>query len=258
MNDINTSPLAYVPLYLPSKGVLYEGRIPDGKVEARGMNVQDIAYFESNGSSAHEKIERLLKTCVKLPNGFEHRDLLLTDRMALLFSLRTLTIKSGYDYAFRCPHCGTFNERTADLATELTQTEPEPGLTEPIAVHLDGCNADVEIRFLRGRDEEAVAKYAKRIKLKSVDSEDPSLSHRIALQLITINGEKPDILERERFAKGMPFDDLLTLVDLIATKEPGIDTEIVADCSKCQAPNKVELGLTAEFFRRSRRSARSA
>ncbi len=175
--------------------------------------------------------------------------------MALLFSLRTLTLDAAYNFEFRCAHCGAFNKRTADLKTDLAQQEPAPDLTEPIKVHLTNLNKDVEIRFLRGKDEEAVAKYAKRIKMTSSDVDDPSLPHRIAIMLQTVDGEKMDILERERFVTNMPYGDLLDISAAVEAQEPGIDTEIVVDCSKCQSPSKVELAMNAEFFRRSARRA---
>jgi hypothetical protein len=254
MTDLST-PLAYVPLFLPSKGVLYDGRIPEGKVEARKMTVAEISAFESSGTSAADKIERLLKSCVRLPNGFEHRELLMADRMAALFGLRTITLGADYRFDFKCKYCGHVNHANCNLTTDLEQRTPVEGLAEPITVTLPDTGKVLKLRFLRGKDEEAVAKYAKRIKMSSVDNDDPSLPYRIATQIVKIDDEEHGIMDRERFVKGLPLGDLMAIADTIEELEPGISLDLMPDCVKCQSGNEVSLDMSVEFFRPHRRKS---
>lgn len=256
MSDTPTphNPLAFVPLYLPSKGMPYDGKIPEGKVEGRKMTVSEIADFESHGGSAHDKIDRLLASCSRLPNGVKHNELLLTDRMALMLALRKITLGVAYNYEFKCRYCGHVNKRQCDLSTDLQLREPPEEWQEPFPVDLPDIQKTVMVRFLRGRDEEAVSKYAARMsKAGGHGASDPSLPYRLALQIEEIDGQKLNVLERERFAKNMTLQDLNVLADAVEQRESGIDPDMTVECTKCSSPNDVTWEMTAEFFRPTHR-----
>jgi hypothetical protein len=173
--------------------------------------------------------------------------------MALLIALRKITLGTEYNYEFKCKHCGALNKRTCDLTTDLKLREPPEVWEEPFAVELPDARKTVTIRFLRGSDEAAVAKYAARMQKVNAGGRDPSLPYRLALQIVEIDGAKPNVMERERFAENMTLLDLNALVSAVEKREPGIDPDMDVECVKCSTPSTVTWEMSAEFFRPSRR-----
>jgi len=252
MSDTKQVPAtATSTIKLPSRGVLYGGLIPDGAVEVRKLTVQEISILESQGSGGIERLNTVLRSCCRLPNpGIHHGQLLITDRMAILLALRTFTYGPLYNFQYKCMFCGSVCKSTVNIAEDLEEHEADDELKEPITVELKDSNSVVMLRFLRGDDEDKVAKYAKRVKMQSNDQGDPSSMHRIALQIVALNGdEKVELRRREDFVRGLTAADLIRLNKAVDEKEPGLDLTVFPDCSSCGSTNELNMPFTGEFFR---------
>lgn len=244
----------YTPVTLPSRGILYEGQIPEGRYELRKMTAQeDALIFQSGGASlAHDRINRVINACAKLPNGFDPLDLLLTDRMAILLSLRIITFGAQYSIPYRCSYCRNQGKFQLNVLEDLNQTEAEDGLEEPIDVMLDDVGKLVSMRFLRGRDEERVMKRSKRLMMQSNDASDQSYYHRMALQIVAIDGDTSRTLaDVEDFIRSLSAADVARMRNAVDKQEPGIDLRVYPVCKGCGAMNEMMLPFTAEFFRPS-------
>jgi hypothetical protein len=200
-----------------------------------------------------DRINKIIDNIAKLPNGFKHKDLLVTDRLAILLGMRMLSFGTKYAFQYTCEACKQNVKHECDLLEDLENKKPEDGEVEPFVFHLPDCNKDVAFRFMRGYDEEAVMKYAKRISSSATnDPSDPSNLHRQARLIMKINDEEPgDMVIKEKFCREISARDSIIIDNEISAREPGINLELHPECSKCGYTNEIKLPFTLEFFRPS-------
>ena len=244
--------LGYVPVLLPSRGLLYGDKVPDGRVNIRKLTVGEEIILQSTGGT--ELVSALIQACVQLPNGFAHGDLLSSDRLALLIALRVHTFGSKYAYSYKCQSCGAANKAECDLSKDISQHTAEDSLAEPIDVRLEDEGKSVSLRFLRGKDEDAVIRMAKRTAMQSNDIGDPSMITRMALQLVKVDGQDAgDLPTRERFVRNLTMVDGADFRAALDDKEPSVDLGLTPECKACGSVNQMSLPFTLEFFRPTRR-----
>jgi hypothetical protein len=249
---------------LPSRGVLYEDKIPDGVVQVRKMGVDEEEKILGSGAGGLERIEIVLRNCTKLPNEFKHEDLLITDRMALLLAFRTVTFGPHYSFNYKCQYCGAMAKANVNILEDFDEKTPESlaldkakagdedwALHEPFEVVLPDENVAVDVRFLRGKDELSLAKRSKRVRMQSNDPGDPSYKYRIALQIVHIDGEELPIGKKELFVRKLTATDSARLRIAVDEIEPGIDLRVYPDCGSCGATNEMVMPFQLEFFRPS-------
>lgn len=257
--DTNTGAAALdkKTITLPSRGLLYEGKIPEGKVGVRKLTAAEINTLFGSSGDETERVNKIISASVSLPSNFAHKDLLVVDRMYLLLALRSITYGPHYSYEFKCRDCGHKNRKVScNIAQELEEHKASDSFAEPLEIKLPESGRTLSMRFMRGYDEEAVIKHAKRMEMTSIDGEDPSALHRVARLIKAIDGNDPgDIVTRERFVAGLPAGDFLLIEDTVDEAEPGVDLRVYPECQKCKSANEMRLPFTLEFFRpASRRS----
>lgn len=266
--------LGWVEAKLPSRGLLNphpetgEPLIEGGVVEIRKLKTKEESILMSQGAEGLERFDIILKQCTRIPNGVKPLDLLITDRMALILALRTHTFGPHYKFPFKCQYCNQMSNHKMNIVEELEEKAPDliaerlyaDGkidsvddymLEEPFSVELTDCEKTVELRFLRGHDEKNIAARSKRMMMQSNDPTDPSYIYRIALQIVTVDGEKRQLPELERFVREMDGGDGARMRIRMDALEPGIDIRIYPTCRHCGATNEMGMPFSAEFFRPS-------
>ena len=267
--------LGYTSAQLPSRGVLNldpesgESLMPDGLISIRKLTTREESVLLNQGARGMERIEVLLKNCVKLPSAkLALDDLLLTDRLAILLSLRTITFGPKYAFTFRCQFCGNTSKANVDILEDLDEMTPDvigerlyaagkldsPNdfkLVEPFDVLLPDAMKTVALRFLRGTDETRIMKRTKRMALKSNDPSDPSYIYRLALQIVSVDGEEQNIATTEMFVKNLTAGDSAQMRIAVDSMEPGIDMRVFPTCSGCGGENERVMPFDSEFFRPS-------
>lgn len=243
--------LGWTDYTLPSRGVLYDGKLPGGKVSLREMHAKQVALLQQQGGGLVGKLDAIIDTCCRLPDKtFDKRDMLLTDRFAVLLALRTKSFGPEYDFRWRCRYCGGFTNAHVNIVEELDEKAGDETLAEPFDVELPDGACTVSCRFLRGRDEETIVRNAKRMAMASNDDEDPSYLIRIAMQLVAKDGEPlGNILERQRFVDELTARDLYVIEEATNERETGIRTQLVLTCRSCDADNEMRMPFSGEFFR---------
>lgn len=243
---------------LPSRGILYgttdsEPQIPEGRVQVRKWTVQELSFLESQGEGIMDRLRRIIDSCVILPNAFPPERLLTVDRFAILLAQRVYSVgTAALQYDYRCTFCGKINYKVrGDMQEEFEEKVAADDLVEPIEVKLPDVNKTVGLRFLRGYDEEAVAKLAHRMQMTSNDATDPSSLLRVSKQIVTVDGEKMNEKEKEQFVRHLTVSDLLAARRVLDKLEPGIDTTFRPTCKHCGAQSEVDMQFSAEFFRPS-------
>lgn len=271
--------------HLPSKGLYYGW--PDGmiRVRAMGQTAEKVLATQRLAQSG-QSIDYLFRECCQFPNGFDPIDLLLGDRVFLLYYIRGITHGNMYEFAVTCPNtaCGsvtTHNYDLNELARTITWAKVENGV-EPFTINLPymtkaiGRDFHVGVRFLRGYDaNDILAK--KKVKQKmfakpgSVKTKgkspfearrqqqqpdtqglDDSISDNMAKIIANVMGVT-DPFVIKAFVEKLHAQDTATIREFLRENTPGIDNTVSVTCPDCSNEFTVELPITENFFRPTKR-----
>lgn len=268
--------------HLPSGGIYYDW--PDGicQVKAMGQTAEKILATQRLAASG-QSIDYLFRECCRFPQGFDPSELLLGDRIFLLYYLRGITHGNLYEFAVICPNpeCETTNTHTYDL-NDLASTivRADAGLgTEPFRVSLpyasEAAKRDmwVELRFLRAYDANEIIARRKtkkkvfarpggvRNKTQGVDPREQQRQNLVLDTAIEDNLEKmivsvlgvTDRLKIRQFVQKLHARDTATIREWIREHTPGIDNTVEVVCPDCGNDFTIELPITESFFRPAKR-----
>ena len=236
----------YVPVTLPSRGLLYDGQIPEGEIAIRKPTVVEEVKIQSSG----DLINTYMSSCVKLPNNFPHQKLTVDDRMSTLVALRIHTFGAEYGYNYHCQACGEFQKDVCDLIADTETIVAEDDFAEPIEVQLPDSGKRVGLRFLRGEDEAAIRRDNSR-------ETGTGTITTMVLQLLTIDGE--DVADVKKRSQNTAFVKALTVLDMLAwnnalsDKAVGAKLVVRPECKACGHMHEMGLPVAADFFRPTRR-----
>lgn len=265
---------------LPSRGMYYGW--PDGTVYVKAMGqVAEKVLATQRLAQTGQSIDYLFKECVRFPAGFQPEDMLIGDRVFLLYFLRGITHGNLYEFALTCTNedCSKTSTHTYDLnelASTIEWAKSDLG-TEPFKVHLPYLSAAtskdvyVSVRFLRGSDANDILNRRKTrkkmfarpggIKTRGrnpferrdtdIQSIDDSLSENLEKLMVNVMGIADPIMIRQFISK-MHATDTATVREWLKDNTPGIDTTITINCPECSSEFTVELPITEGFFRPSK------
>ncbi len=232
---------------LPSKGIFYGDKLPDGLVQIEPMGTKQEKLF-TTGKSGIAVLNKIYKDCIPLP--FSHKDLILGDRLFLLLQLRAISYDNNYEYPYACEECGEKNWGKIDLFKM-----PIKSANDSTEVHFNAelplTGKTLQLRLLTGADEESVTRYGKQMKSK-IKGMIGGIEHtyRLARRLVTIDGEKVGIQEAMRFVEELKGKDSMAIQDALAANDIGPVTDVEPECESCNYANgPFTLPLSSEFFR---------
>lgn len=265
-------------VYLPSRGLYYDGKIPDGKVEVRAMGLfAEKILATQRLAQTGKALDYMFQKCVKFPTSFDPLDLLAGDRIFLLYYIRGITYGNEYEFSITCSNasCGAVSIHTYDL-NELasTQTIADPSIgEEPFMVKLPhmskqfGKDIWVGIRFLRGRDIQRMmthnrnieritdnrARTRSRHQKKEADEASPiaidqTLEQNLNLVIVSIMGVTDPVKIRQ-FVSKLHSRDTTEIREFLREKSPSIDTTVEITCPECKQDFTVDLPISDSFFR---------
>lgn len=145
---------------LPSRGLFYGWQDGVCHVKPMGQVAEKILATQRLASSG-QSIDYLFRECCKFPNNLDPSELLLGDRIFLLYFLRGITHGNIYEFAVTCPNadCEAINTHQYDLnnlANTIKLAKPngeEPfKITLPYLSRITGRDVWVSVRFLRAYD----------------------------------------------------------------------------------------------------------
>ena len=282
--------IPWEPAVLPSLGQYYEGSVPGGRVEvkAMGLHAEKILATQRLVQTGYS-LDYLFKHCVRFPTEFDPVDLLAGDRIFLLYYLRGITHGNNYEFVVQCSNEDCESSFTQNFDLNLlanTIKRPTSNDAEPFKVvlpylsKLTGREFWVKIRFLRGRDAQAMLSRQKQMKrITGNEAElgnanarnkvrgntlrnnqatlDQALEQNLNLIITEAMGEKrPDKIQA--LVNKFHARDTATIREFIRNNEPGIDTTISIVCPDCEQNMKIDLPITESFFRPTeRRGTRS-
>ena len=265
--------------YIPSRGAYYGW--PEGvvMVKAMGQAAEKVLATQRLAQSG-QSIDYLFRACCQFPDGFDPADLLLGDRVFLLYFLRGITYGNIYEFAVTCPdqNCQAVNTHKYDL-NELAGTIiwANTGLgNEPFRVDLPylskATNREVwvGVRFLRATDaNDMIAKRKMRKKMfarpggarsrktprqnqqdrqQQVQQLDETISENMEKIIVSVMGVSDPFTIRSFISK-MHSQDTTAVREWLRENTPGIDNTIQIECPDCNTEFTTELPITESFFR---------
>jgi len=242
-------------------GILYP-EIPNGEVSIQPMGTLEEKYFSAENLRHYEKINRLIQGCVDLPMvrdektgkevKFDPMNLTIQDRFFLMWEIRILSWGPEYTFPFRCEDCNGKSVTKISMR-DIPVNYMDPGKEYPFSTDLP--NGDVVTwRLLTGKDEVAILQQGERLQRKVKDLKslgDPEYIHRLALRIVTVNGEEKGLIQRMSYVEGLRGMDSLTYRDAVSQVKVGPELEGEWECSLCNYLNgPMALPISSDFFRR--------
>lgn len=262
--------LPWEEIVLPSKGLFYDGAVPDGRVKVRPMGLEAEKVLATQRlAQSGKSIDWLFRKCIQFPDGkFDPINLLVGDRVFLLYYLRGITHGNEYEFIVKCSNeeCNKSSTQTYDLnLLQNTIIMPEQALgSEPFQVvlpHLSKLSKTdfwVKVRFMRGYDLQSIMNQRRTTKKvqnmgRPVNSQAPetlddTLEENLNLLIVEAMGST-DRTKIHQLVSKMHSVDTATIREFLRKNSPGIDATVTINCPDCGTEMKMELPITESFFR---------
>jgi len=246
---------------LPSKGLLYDGAIPDGLVKCHLWDTDIEEIFSSGYGSAASLITEVLNRCLfELP--FDSRNLLIGDRYYAFMRLRAESYGSSYTFPFKCTNCNFKFKKTIDLLEDLETITLPDDAKEPFNVFLEDLGKTVQFRLLRGYDEEDIDNYLEKFYQKKVEfgskhkaqesnrkkKRNPLYKRRLAKHIVGVEGVEYDFDQSLELIQEMTGFDSMTFKRAINNIEPRLDINLTIECPRCEFDNETVLPFTQDLI----------
>lgn len=231
---------------LPSRCLFYGDEFKDIEVEYRAMTTVEQELMMRPEQERYDKIEQVLKNC--LITKLDVNKLLVSDQIALLFFIRSLTYGSEYNTNHICDACGEKMVQSVDLSKDL----PIKYLDDDAKEVEDGfelSNGKVYgLRRMTVEDQKDILEHRK--KKINQNKVDDSLTYRLAKSIVSVDGKEVNLLEAlAEFP--MSAKDSTGLTQALDDIDCGIKIELESKCKSCGHLNEFTLNLDQEFFRPS-------
>jgi len=233
---------------LPSKGLFYDGQIPDGLICIEPMGTKEEKLFASGKSAGSEVINKIFDSCVTSP--ISHKDLVLGDRLFLLLQIRAISYGDKYSFPFRCTECGSKSWATLDIP-EIPIRYADDNAGSTFTVELPILKHKLELRLLTGIDEDKVKKYSNQLNKKTKgNADDSTMIYRLARRIEAIDDEPCGIREAMELVEKLKGMDSNYLKDEIEAHDIGPEILVEPDCNSCGYENgPFIMPFDSEFFR---------
>jgi len=248
-------------LELPSRGLLYNGYVPNGMVNVTPLTAREEKLLSGVGEVT-EIIDTIFERCVDT-RGMRAEDFLASDRFYVLMMLRVNSYGAEYSFPITCELCNFDFAETINISEDLEVTRLEDDVEEPFHIILPWSQKEVGFHLLRGKEEAKITSYTRRVlgrrrqKRVAKLEGDPAFTYRVAIAIDTLDGidvSGEDLIDRKvQFVESLVGADSDALQSAVANSDSGIDTEMDIRCPNCRRVNTIIMPFTAEFFRPSAR-----
>ena len=235
---------------LPSAGRYYPQEHPlhnQEVVEIKFMTTKEEEILNSPALVQRGlAIDRLIRS-VLVNKSIDSKTLLIGDKNAILVAARSDAYGSDYEIGVTCPVCAEKNEVLIDLS-ELSFKENESDIKmsekgTPLLT-LPRTQAEVELRFLTGKDEEIITKFSKKAKKRGIEN---NLTLQYKQMIVSIDGDS-SVIKISNFISDMPAFDSRYLRKKYHEACPDIDLGFDFSCQYCGEEQQMEVPITVNFF----------
>lgn len=219
---------------------------PEGtKIWARPLKVPEVKKLSSlSEDNADFVITEILKKTIR---GINIDDLLLVDKLFLIFFLRANTFKeSGYGVKFYCPKCMKESAYHFELSNLTINDIPDDFDPDEVLTLNNGDK--VVFQMLRVRDQLAMDQFKNSPLVQAAKEFDDEIL-QMAAMIKTVNGEELSIAAKYGYitAKVGPlgYADIATHLEKLNV---GIDPVLNVKCKACGGTSQIGITFRSDFF----------
>lgn len=211
----------YDVIELPSQGILYPNKKSTVKVSYL-TTIDENILSSPNIINSGKLIDILLERKVK-DLGFNTKDLLDGDRMAILVFLRSTGLGDKYTQAVVDPNSGKVVSGEIDLPSlKQKKLDVQPDENGEFDFVLPQSNYRIKFRFLTGKDEEEIDLQDETLMERNGDEVSQKITLRLERQIMQINDDR-DKIKLSTIIKKLSLKDSRALRKYMSDLEPGID-----------------------------------
>ncbi|MCF7867045.1 hypothetical protein K9M18_06460 [Candidatus Woesearchaeota archaeon] len=214
----------YDIIELPSQGLLYKNKKSSVKVEyltAYDENILTSPNLLNSGKVLDVLLERKVKDL-----GFDTKELVSGDRMAILLYLRTTGLGNEYEQLV-FDGTGNLVPATIDLASIKTKNlTVKPDEKNEFDFEMPISKKKVKFRFLSQKDIDEISEIDKKLMEKN-NNISTETSLRLERSIMEIDGER-DKLKISHILKNLKIMDVRKFNKYVTDIEPGLDLNVTA------------------------------
>lgn len=204
--------------------------LPSGKTaKVRPITFEEEKQIISLSKKGQDPSMLLMDKCV---SDIDMSEILLVDKIYILFKLRELSFGSIYKFIVSCPACS--EQQTISLDINDMPVERMSDADSEVTVTLPMCKKDVTVRRASVSDEKLIS-----------DTED---MFENLWRFVTKFDEYDDLMVIQGVLSKLPAGDINTMISEILCDGYGISTEVMVQCGACGAQTPMELPLDKNFF----------
>ncbi len=236
----------YEEVVLPSRGIFYDGQLPDGKINVRAMTGEEEQILATpRYVRSGQAINMIFKRCIQ--EQFPTEKMVTADRTYLLIFLRGISYSPEYEVEIKCPECSQRFTTVLDLNQAYVTFCPDDFGPGSLTGVLPETKFNFEYRMSVGSDEIDLQNHRERRIKQFGDSNDDTLSYRSSQLLVSIEG-LTDKNELQTLVKRLPIMDVSHLRNTVNEPPFGVDTDMGIICPMCTAEFTVDLPMETNFF----------
>ena len=237
---------------LPSKGLIYNGRIGD-RITLRSMTTRDEMLRLSPSDNAFESLCNLIDNCI-ISEDFRMSsyDLCIGDYVFLLYRLRAVTYGETYHCATNCPFCGSYSEHDISLDELEIKEYDEETINKYRQFILPVSGKEITLKFQTPRILDNIEEKVKEFKRKH---KEIGIDNRLVYTLVEIidliDGKNVDSYVVEEWIKNLSMKDTNIILQNATELNAciGLNTSTKVGCRFCGLDYEVKTRADMEFFR---------
>ena len=234
---------------LPSLGKIYTPKI-NPEVKLRSMTTVEEMRRLAPSEHTYKNLCELIDDCMVEPIGMSVYDMHLADYQYLLHRLRIVTYGVDYKYESSCPWCGQTTNGEVDLTTFPIKYFEDGLFDNLVKFTLPVSKKEIEINIQTPRNVDNVNKLARDNKHRYSSSAESLFIYTLMSMIKTVDNEKLDVIQLERFVKSLPMKDTNFIIKHAEkiVESFGMDTTLKVKCSGCGLDYTVPFRITSDFF----------
>ncbi len=222
--------------YIDASGVLHK------EIVIREMTGEEEDLLSSTKTKPNKKMNGLMSACIERIGTITDKgkisyivpNLLIGDRVFIIFAIRRVSVGDEYNVEETCPSCNKLGFYPVDLSALDIIPMPDPMLRSFTITLASGTT--VKFHTPSGLDEQAAS---------TVGTDEDQMSRYLIMRLDEIDGKRVDLQK----VKKLKFRDR-NEIRAAYTKycEGGVDTGMDFTCDSCEHVFKKDLNIDGGFF----------
>lgn len=236
---------------LPSLGKVYDEHV-NPVVKLKSMTTTHEMKRLAQTERPYKNLCEIIDDCLVDNPGISSYDMCMADYVFLLQKLRVVTYGRDYKVVSTCPFCGSETQ----VNVNLDELEVVPFDVDNFAdlreftLPKTGKKIKLTMQTPRMNDEVTIRSKELRRRTKGSDGDSAFL---ITLEMIvnTVDGEKLDIIQLERFLRDLPMMDTnyITQHEKKLVESFGVKNIIEKTCPVCGLDYTSSFRIGPDFFR---------